>query len=244
MSVSKNNIIKYNEVIDYLLPKNDLYNYLNRRIDNSGASTSIETKYRPGYQQGNPNGGHAMNNFSTEWIVPTKDAAGKNVYTSVAQVNIAALIQDYLARKGYSSKKNEKVTVEDLVKIQSYIISYIMANVHRFNCTLNPGGAHVPAINTSYNVKNSLSKATFSTPTTYTPIDSNPALIGTIDPKRLLAKKHTTITAADMKSIRDTIEVYIGAVSTIYLTATSYCHSNCHCHNCCCSCSCGHGKWL
>ena len=245
MSVSKNNLITYSEVINYLLPKNDVNNYLNRRIDNSGTPTSINTKYRPGYKEGNPDGSHAMNNFSIEWIVPTKDTSGKNTYTSVAQVNIAALIQDYLAGKGYSSKKYEKITVEDLVKIQSLIISYITANVHRFHCVLNPGGAVVPPKNATYSVKNSRYAATtFLTPITYTPINSNPASIGTIDPNNLLKKKYATITAADITAIRSTIDTYVANSSTISLTATSYCHSNCHCHNCCCSCSCGHGKWL
>jgi hypothetical protein len=246
MAVYKNNLISYTEVISYLLPANETSNYLNNYINNSGKSTTVAAQYHPRAVVGNPNGGHPSNNFSNEWIMPTKDASGAEVYTDISKVNIAQLIQNYLFNNGYNinEKKYSKITVEDLVRIQSMIITYIKANVHKFKGTLNPGGA-VAVMNRSLDTKNKTGNAqTFSTPTLYTPIQSNPTVTQTFDPNNLMSKKYEPVTAKDLQDVRNVISSHLSNVATLVLVNTSYCHSNCYCHNSCCSCSCGHGRWL
>lgn len=245
MAISKNNTIIYSEVIDYLLPSGVSNNYMDQRVDNSGSASTIWDLYKPGAKNGNGGSSAGSNTFTDSWTIPTTDAQGRVIYSSVAQVNLAQLIKNYLNANGYNSKRYNVITVQDLVKIQSMIIAFIQTNVHQFYALVNPNNASY-GMNQEINTRNSIhGKRQFTTPRTYTPINTNPGInVPTIDPNNLLAKKYNKITADDVKRVRDLIINYLDTTSTLTLNVTEYCHTNCYCHSCCCSCSCGHGRWL
>jgi hypothetical protein len=245
MAIAKNNIINFEELLNYLLPAGVADNYINKLVDNSGKESSIWGPYWPG-SSGRAHGGQLSDNWT---MGTTEVGTGRTIYVrpnpNTMQVDLAALIQQYLHNNDYNPMQYRTITAADLVKIQSMIVAFIQTNVHKFQGIINPNNARAWMNHPTHTNNSVYGVRSFSTPTTYTPINTNPGTnVPTVDPNNLLDKQYKVITARDVEAVRDVIKAYLENVSTLTVQVAAYCHTNCYCHSCCCSCSCGHGKWL
>lgn len=245
MAIAKNNIISWHEIVNYLLPAGVSDNYINKRVDNSGKASSIPWYYQPNqhYVAGRVRT-WVGNSYTDEWTMATTDASGKVIYASVAQVDLAAVIQNYLHLNGYRDRPYTLITTDSLIKLQSMIVAFIQNNVHKFYALVNPSGASYYS-NTKNSCTNWYRRREFWANTTYTPINTNPGInVPTVDPNHLSERKNSLIIYNDIEDARKIIQGYLDSVSTLTIRVTNYCHSSCWCHHCCCSCSCGGGRWL